>query len=206
MIRAAAIASLVLALLLALYLPSAHPPSRFLAQLKADREATAALWGPERASRMLDSALAKLESAPREPFGPASNSPSSAVVETAVSKEMSTVGQRLFDNAYVRSIEALLVMFMFRIGVIAHSLPWLLPFIAAALADGQLSRLRKAREFRQHDPERFAVAMTGVIVVACGTFTALLMPIEVPVMVWVAAPLAAAWLLAGALASFHYRW
>jgi hypothetical protein len=204
MIRATAIASLVVALVLALYLPSAHPPSRFLAHLKADHVAAAKLWGMERAGQMLDGALTTLESAPRQPPGLATSS--NGALDTAVSKEMSTVGQRLFDNAYVRSIEALLAMSLFRIGLIVHSLPWLVHFIAATLMDGQLSRLRKAREFRQHDPERFAIAMTGTIVVACGTFTALLMPLDVPVLVWAAAPLVAAWLFAGALACFHYRW
>ncbi len=72
----------------------------------ADHVAAAKLWGMERAGQMLDGALTTLESAPRQPPGLATSS--NGALDTAVSKEMSTVGQRLFDNAYVRSIEALL--------------------------------------------------------------------------------------------------
>ena len=42
MIRAVAILSLVSLLVLVLYLPSAHPPERFIAQLRAEHDATVA--------------------------------------------------------------------------------------------------------------------------------------------------------------------
>ena len=42
MIRAVAAVSLLILLVLVLYVPAAHPPERFLAQLRAEHEAAAA--------------------------------------------------------------------------------------------------------------------------------------------------------------------
>ena len=42
MIRVVAVVSLLCLLVLVLYLPSAHPPERFLAQLRIEHQATAA--------------------------------------------------------------------------------------------------------------------------------------------------------------------
>ena len=53
MIRAVAVLSLLVLLVLVLYLPSANPPERFLAQLRAEHELAMAYWGAEPATRML---------------------------------------------------------------------------------------------------------------------------------------------------------
>lgn len=205
MIRIVAIASLAATLILALWLPSAFPAARFLAQLRADHSAASDLWGPQVAAEMLDRTTRTIEATPRLLPGPASADVPGHPLDTAVSREMTTVGQRLFDNAYFRSIEALMLLALFRAGAIGHALPWLLPFVLATMVDGQLSRLRKSREFRRHDPEVFALAVTGAIFVACASFVALLLPIDIPALAWPAAPLVAGWLLAVALASFHHR-
>ncbi len=57
MIRAVAVLSLLVLLVLVLYVPSAHPPERFLSQLRAEHEAATAYWGAEPATRMLDRAM-----------------------------------------------------------------------------------------------------------------------------------------------------
>ena len=57
MIRVVAVVSLVCLLVMVLYLPSAHPPERFLAQLRAEHQAASRLWGDEPAMRMLSRAL-----------------------------------------------------------------------------------------------------------------------------------------------------
>jgi hypothetical protein len=207
-IRAVAIAALVATLLLALYLPSAFPPARFLDQLRTDHQAAAALWGQEKASRLLDAAIGALDAKTHMPPGfvhPAPDGSAHGPLDTAVSREMATVGHRLFDNAYFRSIEALMALALFRLGTIGHALPWLLPFIVAALVDGQLARVRKSREFCRHDPELFALSLAGALIVACATFLALLLPASVPVAMWPVAPLASGWLLASSLACFHRR-
>ena len=67
MIRAVAVLSLLVLLVLVLYLPSAHPPERFLAQLRAEHELATAYWGAEPASHLLDRALAMLGKRPTAP-------------------------------------------------------------------------------------------------------------------------------------------
>jgi len=118
---------------------------------------------------------------------------------------MSSVSARLFGNAYFRSVEALFLLAMFRLGMMCHAVPWLLPFFAAAFVDGHVSRLLKAREFRQHNPEVFALALAAAIAVACATAVALLAPIELPIVAWAVGPLVVVLLLSRALASFHLR-
>jgi Domain of unknown function (DUF4400) len=205
-IRATLIASLTSVLVLVLYLPSAFAPERFIAQLRDDHERVARVWGPPRALRLLDTGL-NLQDTTRQatPGVMPSASSADAAFDAAVAHEMVVVRQRLFDNAYVRSIEALLLLAMFRLAVIGDVLPWLAPFIAVAVGDAQMTRLVKAREFRQHDPEVFALAMVAAIATGCGTFIALLVPVDVPVLAWPIAPLAVGWLVARALACFHTR-
>ena len=55
MIRAVAVLSLLVLLVLVLYVPSAHPPERFLAQLRAEHEAAAAYWGAEGSATLVNS-------------------------------------------------------------------------------------------------------------------------------------------------------
>ena len=57
MIRIVSIAALLCLLVLVLYLPSAHPPERFLAQIRSEHQAMEALWGEAPALRILDRAL-----------------------------------------------------------------------------------------------------------------------------------------------------
>ena len=61
MIRAVALLSLVSLLVLVLYLPSAHSPERFIAQLRTEHLATAQFWGNEPALRILSRALSRSE-------------------------------------------------------------------------------------------------------------------------------------------------
>ena len=57
MIRAVAVISLVLLLILVLYLPAVHPPERFLDQMRSEHQVAVDFWGAEPAYRMLDRAI-----------------------------------------------------------------------------------------------------------------------------------------------------
>ena len=56
-IRVVWTSSLILLLILVLYLPSAHPPERFIAQLSVEHERNRAFWGEEHALRILSRML-----------------------------------------------------------------------------------------------------------------------------------------------------
>jgi NAD/NADP transhydrogenase alpha subunit len=131
-IRAVAVVSLLILLVLVLYVPAAHPPERFLAQLRAEHEAAAAYWGGEPATRMLNRSLRMQETtAEITPIPAAKDAPSPAGVNGAVSREMSSVNQRLFNNAYFRAVDALLLLASYRFATLLEWLPELTVFVLA---------------------------------------------------------------------------
>lgn len=206
MIRVVVVISLVCLLVLVLYLPSAHPPERFLAQLRTEHEATAAYWGDGPALHILSRALSVQDSARQvTPIPTPTDAPAANVLDGAVAQEMASVNQRLFNNAYFRSIDALLLLASFRFATLVEWLPWLLAFTAAVLLDGYLVRLIKAKEFRQHDPELFALYACGAIVVVCATVLGFVVPVTLHPLVMPCVPLVVSLLVSRAVGSFHRR-
>jgi hypothetical protein len=206
MIRVVAIVSLMALLILVLYLPSANPPERFVAQLRIEHEQTAEFWSAKRAARILTRTLDAQESTTQfNPIPDLHQAPDPNRVDSAVAHEMSAVNARLFNNPYFRSIDALLPLATFRLFTLLEWLPWLLAFGVAALCDGAVVRVVKAKQFAHHDPEMFALYVCAVIVVACGTVIALVLPVRLPALLLPAVPVVMAVFAAGALGSFHKR-
>ena len=206
MIRAVAVISLVSLLVLVLYLPSAHPPERFLVQLRTEHQASLEFWGAAPALRILSRALSVQDSARQAtPVPSAGDAPQANAVDGAVAHEMASVNQRLFNNAYFRSIDALVLLAAFRLATLLEWLPWLLAFAVAILLDGYLVRLIKAKEFRQHDPEMFALYACTAIVTACATVVGFVVPVTVHPLVMPCVPLLVSLLLSRAVGSFHRR-
>ena len=206
MIRAVAVLSLLVLLVLVLYVPAAHPPGRFLAQLRAEHELATAYWGAEPATRMLDRTLGMQEATAQvTPVPAAHDAPSTAGVNGAVAREMASVNQRLFNNAYFRSVDALLLLASYRLAALLEWLPWLAVFIVAALADGAFVRVIKAREFRQHDPEMFALYACLAIVTVCTTVVGFVVPVALHPIVLPCVPVVAGMLAGRAVGCFHRR-
>jgi len=206
MIRAVAVLSLLALLVLVLYVPSAHPPGRFLAQLRAEHEAATAYWGATSANRMLDRAVSMQEATVSvTPIPAAKDAPSPTGVNGAVSREMASVNQRLFNNAYFRAVDALLLLASYRLSTLLEWLPWLAMFVLAALADGGCARLIKAKEFRQHDPEMFALYASLGIVVLCAALIGFVLPVTLHPLLLPCAPLVVGVLGGRALGCFHKR-
>ncbi|MGF6095742.1 DUF4400 domain-containing protein [Pseudomonas sp. 18175] len=199
MIRAIAVTSLVTLLILVLYLPSAHPPERFLAQLRTEHVASISFWGPEAANRILNRALrlqgdtAQITPLPKP----------SATPDNATAQEMSAMNRRLFNNPYFRSIDALLLLASYRAAVLLEWLPWLAGLIAVMVIDASLQRRIKAKEFRQHDPELFALYAGLGIFTACASVLACAAPVTWHPMVMPLLPLVVG--LWGSLAWGHYH-
>ncbi len=206
MIRAVAVLSLLVLLLLVLYVPSAHPPERFLAHLRAEHEAATAYWGAEAAIRMLDRAMSMQDSTAQvTPIPAAKDAPSPASVNGAVSREMSSVNQRLFNNAYFRAVDALLLLASYRFATLLEWLPELTVFILVALVDGGFARLIKAKEFLQHDPEMFALYASLGIVTLCATVIGFVVPVTLHPLLLPCVPLVVGVLAGRAVGCFHQR-
>lgn len=206
MIRAAAVASLVLLLVLVLYVPSAHPPDRFLAQLRSEHEASVGFWGSGAAYRMLDRAMQmQAGAAEASPVPALRDPPKTSGINGAVVSEMTSVNQRLFHNRYFRSVDALLMLASYRLSSLLEWLPWLVPLALAAGTDGALARIIRSKEFLQHDPEMFAVWCCLLIITACATVVALVLPLPLHPAALAGSPIAMTLLLNRAVANFHRR-
>lgn len=206
MIRAIAVVSLVGLLILVLYVPSSHPPEMFIKQLRAEYKTAADFWGEDAAMRMLSRAMRAQDSARQITPVPSSQYavPANAV-NNAVSREMASVNERLFNNAYFRSIDALLLLASFRFALMCEWLPWLVVFMAAAVMDGSFVRLVKSKELLHHDPEMFALYVCTTMLLGCGTILAFVWPISLHPFLVPCVPLAIGALLGLAVQHFHRR-
>ena len=206
MIRIVSIAALLCLLVLVLYLPSAHPPERFLAQIRIEHRAMEEIWGETPALRILDRALG-LQGAAREatPIPPNAGASAASGVDGAMAREMASVNQRLFGNSYFRAIDALVLLAAFRLSAMLEWLPWMAAFLVAAVADGAISRVIKSKEFLHHDPEVFALAVSAAIVLACTAAVTFVLPTTLPPLTLPTVIVAIALLAAAALSSFHRR-
>lgn len=206
MIRATSVLSLVILLILVLYIPSAHPPQHFVAHIRIEHEAMAAFWGAEPATRILARAV-RMQNATSDvtPIPKASDAPSATGVNNAVAQEMASVNQRLFNNPYFRSIDALLLLGSYRLATLLEWLPWLTAFALASIADGWFVRLIKAKEFVQHDPEMFAVYACLAIIMMFATVIGFVVPVTVHPLVLPCVPLLVSVLVGLALGCFHKR-
>lgn len=206
MIRAVAVVSLVVLLVLVLYVPSAHPPARFLGHLRSEHAAAIEFWGAGTAYRMLDRAIQmQSDAASASPIPSAQDMPRPQSANGAVSQEMASVNQRLFNNAYFRSVDALLLLASYRLSTLLEWLPWLLPFALATVADGSFGRIVRSKEFLQHDPEMFAVWCSLSIITACTTVVAFVLPVQLHPATMASATVTMAMLLGQAIANFHRR-
>jgi hypothetical protein len=205
-IRVVTIAALLCLLVLVLYLPSAHPPERFLAQIRSEHQAMEALWGEAPALRILDRALG-LQGAAREatPVPPIASASAASGVDGALAREMASVNQRLFGNSYFRAIDALVLLAAFRLSAMLEWLPWMAAFLAAAIADGAISRVIKSKEFLHHDPERFALYASLTIVLSCLAVVAMVVPVDIHPMANPCVVVVLSLLCARSIANFHRR-
>lgn len=206
MIRAVAVASLLSLLALAVYLPSAHPPERFLAQLRTEHQSIAAYWGEAPSGRILAGAMSLHDTMRQVAPVPSSlDAMSASAVGSAAAQEMASVNQRLMDNAYFRSIDALVLLAAFRLSTLTEWLPWLMVLAAAAMADGWTTRLIRAKEFRQHDPELFALYSCLAVITACAAAIGFVVPTTLHPLVIPAVPVAIGLLVGRAVSNFHLR-
>jgi hypothetical protein len=204
MIRIVSIASLLAMLVLVTYLPSVYPAERFVAQLMKENDANAVLWGKRHAMAILERMLDLQESATQT--NPASQpSQPSPGLDGAVATQIESVNHRLFHNAYFRSIDALLALASYRICAVVEWLQMLMVFIAAVLIDGFLLRIIKAKEFLQHNPEKYALYLCGAIMASCGMIILLVVPMTLPPLLFPLVLAVTGLFLSRALANFHRR-
>lgn len=206
MIRFVSTTSLVALLILVLYLPSAYPPERFIDQLRTEHALTIDFCGHDHAMRILSRMLDLQATAQQaSPIPSSTEVPAPNPIDLAVAKQMADVNNRLFNNPYFRSVDTLLVLATYRVAVLIEWLPALLVFMLAVLCDGFLVRIIKSKEFRQHNPEVFGLHVCAIIMTACATVLAFVLPVTLHPLVISVVPIAISVFASRALANFHRR-
>ncbi|MCU7370027.1 DUF4400 domain-containing protein [Paucibacter sp. O1-1] len=177
-----------------------------MGELRSEHGAAIDFWGPEPAHRILDRAMRmQSDAAAASPIPSGHDKPRAPGLNSAVATEMASVNQRLFNNAYFRSVDALLMLASYRVSSLLQWLPWLLPLVMVASIDGAMVRIVRAQEFLQHDPEMFAVWCSLLIIASCATLVAFVLPLPLHPVAMAGFPVAAAVLTGLAIANFHRR-
>ena len=207
MIRAVAAGSLLALVALVLYLPAANGPEAFLRQVTVEHEANLHLLGPDAARHILDRLrFLQGRSADANPI-PSTfrDNPGPPPVDVTVARHVSAAGARILDSQYVRSMEALLALALFRIASLAEWLPLVSAFLFVAVFDGLIRRAVKSKEFLRHDPELFAAHACLAVLTACGLALSVVLPTTIHPYAFASAPLLAALFSGQAIANFHAR-
>src|SRR5262249_24975073 len=118
---------------------------------------------------------------------------------------MSQMSTRLFNNQYFKSIGALFALGTYRLSAFVESLPYVFIFVLAAFLDGFVRRIVKSKEFLQHNPELFALHASLVILIACGTVVAFVLPVPVNPILLALAPAIVGIFGSLAIANYHHR-
>lgn len=199
MIRYITLGALLLTLGLILYLPSRYPPDIFLQTLRAEHDNATSVWGSGTAAGILDRSLSVAATgfATSIMVAPESNS------DRALVKAMAMASRGLVNAAYLRSLDALLLLVVYRLAALAEWLPWLLPFGIAALADGAVLRHIRGHEFRQHDPEVFGLAATAIALVTFSLLASLVIPWDIAAWIYPTAIVIDLLLSNRAIGSYH---
>jgi hypothetical protein len=206
-IRVVSTVSLILLLILVLYLPSANPPERFIAQLSVEHERNITFWGEEHALRILSRMLELHTDAQHASPIPDTfvSAESRSQVDSVAASQMSHASARLFNNQYFKSIGALFALAAYRFSAFVEWLPYVSIFVLAAFLDGFIRRVVKSKEFLQHNPQVFALHASLVIMIICGTVVAFVLPVTVHPLLLALVPASIGIFGSLAVANYHHR-
>jgi len=206
-IRAVAAASLLALVALVLYLPAANGPETFLRQVTVEHEANLHVLGPDAARRIFDrmSFLQSQSAGANSIPSTILDNPGPPPVDITVARHVSAAGARILDSRYVRAMEALLALALFRIASLAEWLPLVSAFLLVAIFDGLIRRAVKSKEFLRHDPELFAAHASLAVLTAYGVALSVVLPTTIHPYAFASAPLLAALFSGQTIANFHAR-
>lgn len=196
------LASLCTILAMILYLPSAHQPADFIEQIRVEHAHNSAFWGRNHAAKAIARMLSWYDTPRAAPLMPpvkAAEKRADAVAKA----QMEQVSHRLLRTGYVRSLDALAALGLYRVATIIEILPVVLILLAASITDGMVCRAIKSCEFMQHNPEIFSTCVCLIIALTCAAAIGLIYPSAVHPLALPAAMFANAALSGLALANYH---
>lgn len=204
MIRYLAIALVAGMLGLVLWLPASHPAAHFYQAARADHAACSRMWGTRFATSALEAALTTTAvERPPLPDDTAMSGPTGPA-ERRLAISMQATMDRIYGSPYMRAIDAMTVLALYRMATLAYLLAGIGLFLLPALADAAMRRVIRTHEFRRHDPERYALGLAGALLATGALFASCMLPVPLPTYVHPCALLVVACCLHVVLANFHH--
>lgn len=197
--RALAVMVALVVAVLVLYVPSQHGPEYFGALMRAEHEGNVRVWGAATADAILRHTLETTQAV-------RTRQPAAAPTPEPDTQMLHTLGRSLtaaLDSRYWRAMAALLLLVDYRAGCLLAGLPCLVLFAFAALLDGAVTRVVRARQFIAHDPEYFMFALLGALAIAGAGVVLMLVPVTLPPLLLPGLPLPVALLLGRAIANYR---
>jgi hypothetical protein len=178
MIRLTVIVSLSVLLILVLYLPSAFPPQRFVAQIRAEHIASADCWGNPYARRVLSRLFEYQAALAAQPASIHVQDVQVDPVTRPVANSLGQVRSQLFQSSYFRSLDMLTMLALYRLAGIVQWWSTFAVLMMAFIVDAMVRRRIKRLEFARPHPEWFAAAMGLAILLICLLAVACVLPVQ----------------------------
>lgn len=207
MIRIVTAAALLALVALVLYLPAANAPEVFLRQAAIEHDMNLRLLGGDAALRIGDRTryLTGQSAAARPIPSTFLENPAPPAVDAAVARHVAAAGGRLLDSEYVRSMQALHALSLYRLASLAEWLPLVSVFFLVAIVDGLIRRVVKSKEFLRHNPELFSVHICLAVLAGCGLALSAILPMTIHPYWFASALLLVGFFVNQATANFHAR-
>lgn len=207
MIRLVTAGGLLAFFALVLYLPAAYAPEAFRHRARVEHDLNVRVLGPKPARHILDRMqLLQGKSTSANPI-PSTflDNPAPLPVDVTVARHVSAASARLLESQYVKSMDALLVLSLYRVSSLAEWLPMLFVFLVVVIIDGLIRRVVKSKEFLRHNPELFAAHLCLAILTCCLLALSFVAPIAVHPYALAVSPMLAGLFASQAIANFHAR-
>lgn len=205
MIRAVLVAVLLAVMCIVLYVPSTMPAERFMELLRQEHASNREAWGAQAAdrtlARMLDTSQWVRQAA--APAPPAVQAGQHSRVDQPVVASFEAMSNRLFRNEYFRSIDALLLVVIYRLSQLVELAPLLLCLFVLGTIDALAVRKARMRQLEGKSAEVFAVQVIAAIVTLAAACVAVFLPMQLPAWLLSSCTIVATFALTRSVASYH---
>lgn len=208
-VRAVLIAGLVALVIAVLAIPAMVPPARFLQIVKAEHQINRNFVTQQAADRVMlrmldmqDAASEKAKPTAAPVHQPAAGA-SSVHIDSAVVGRLGQVGDQLLRNDYMRSLDGMLLLVIYRLSLALEFVPVIFVFMLVVFVDGSVLRMVRTRQFVAHSSEAAGINAAGGVALGCGAAVMLVMPVEVHPMVFLASSLLSLFAFSRFVANYH---
>jgi hypothetical protein len=177
MIRFTFAAAFFIFVIVLLQIPSVYSASRFMEQIRIEHALCSQFWSEHHANAILERMMDFDDAATLGSSASSTNNGAKANgVDSVASHQGALVSMRFIRNPYFRSINAMFTLVAYRASSLLEWQPILLSVCVLLLIDGFATRVIKSKEFRQHNPQSYALFSCMTIVGICGTWIAFMLP------------------------------